>query len=261
MDREERLIKLNNLWKILFVLLFGIILGILFGKFVLSQEESLVFKWQLCDSLNQTGIECDLWWDGFKSAFGITDEENYSNLDDYYNKTILDDKLKDIGELYNITESLNKSINEKEFDNTSFILTDAYEEDKKALNDRFNRLETTEVISSSNTSTSNLGVYLSLIFGGVLFLGVIIFVVYKGFSQVREVQHESKLRYETPEQQTELLRRVNDFKTKKDEQERENLKHQIEEMEKTREKLREVEELKAEKEKLEKELKLKKDKK
>ncbi len=90
---------------ILFVFLA---LFLIFSVSIVSSE-NYVFKWQLCDAMNQSGIDCDNWWDGFKTTKGIQEE----------NKTLIINTT-DWSKLYNKTETnslINALMNDSEVRN------------------------------------------------------------------------------------------------------------------------------------------------
>src|SRR3990167_3046025 len=94
---------MNLMWKLGFMLLLGIILGIWMGKGVLAFDTT---KWQICSAINLSGGACDDYWNTFLGQYGITGTINTSSLEgSYYNITQIDKKLT------NLSDSLGVGLN------------------------------------------------------------------------------------------------------------------------------------------------------
>lgn len=61
--------------------------------------DNRVVKWTMCDSLNLTKIACDTWWEDDDNPYYIMKNNNQNiSLEDYYNKSVIDDKLEEINQ-------------------------------------------------------------------------------------------------------------------------------------------------------------------
>ena len=73
---------------ILFLIMIIFHLGIISA---ISDEDLMAFKWDLCESKNKTGIDCDIYWETWKDIFGIDDDpETNITLKNYYNKSVIE---------------------------------------------------------------------------------------------------------------------------------------------------------------------------
>ncbi len=151
------------------------ILGIIILFPLINASVNFDFKWQLCDSMNFSGKNCDLWWEEFKNVMGITETSNQT-LKGYYNKSIIDEKLSKI----NVTTIVNASMVQNAiiscFSNIDECFVDFDKGDKPINENRAKVLfqSSGEIEDENNSSSNKFDLY---IIGIIIIVGILIVVL------------------------------------------------------------------------------------
>lgn len=216
----EQTQKNLNLWRLGFMLLLGLILGIILAKTVLSMKWPLG-KQATCDFIipNATYAfeECDkLWCDiiecNYNSSLSacvcikgyvlnessmnatIYNLSGYYNKTDLYNRTEIEELFKANNLSYNDTEL--KSKFQEKLDLGDYTNFTAY---RITIQQRLSRLEEIQPKSKNSSGGISSGM-LAFIISAIIVALIIIVIIYLGFKRVKAEAHESTLRKEEPSQ-------------------------------------------------------------
>ena len=93
--------------KLLLIIASVLFITTLFGITSMTTAIDYDKKWNVCDDLNLSGSDCDLWWENVSdvnfyniSFYNITDFDNTFNSTRYYNQTDIDKKISTINNLF-----------------------------------------------------------------------------------------------------------------------------------------------------------------
>lgn len=189
-DFKQTKKKDNFLWKLGFMLLLGVIIGLFLGKSVLAFDTGFV-KWTLCDQQNLTRWDCDSWWQDPTNPYWIQQENSGVNSTNFYNKSEVDKLLNQINSsinnLNNTNSSLNLSgdyINQTSFDKWAMDFREGRDNISVSKNE-FEALKTM-VYGGKNFADDNFdlsGSNLAIIIFGVVILGGGFYYVQKNKKQ------------------------------------------------------------------------------
>lgn len=143
-----------------------------------------IFKWQLCDSGNVTGGNCDDYWDEFKSQMGITEPTNVTSVnltevhENFYNKTRIDEMFA------NFTQNISNFTN-VELDNATIragVSDFMRDRDLPIDETSFNRMVDDRIgVSDNGSSSGSSGDILEYaLFGIAALVGLWFFLGRKG---------------------------------------------------------------------------------
>ena len=222
---EEQKKDLSILWKLGFMLLLGLVMGIFYMQSVSAYN---VFKWQLCDSANVSSGLCDDYWEQFKTAMGINEEvqTNFS-ASDYYNRTEVDKKLQDVNVSIIPTTTINESVKDDLIAEIMVNLTQTYatKEEQSMLRENLIGQDIGEPIArKTETNDDKTLLYVVLILA-VFGFGYLIFK--DKFTprqdnqlRVRQIYRPIQRAKATPKQEPKILSRPKHQQTEIDEEQK-----------------------------------------
>jgi len=233
MDEEEA--RKYNFWKFVAIALFFLLLGILAGKTVLAADP---MKWTICNAVNITGYDCDVFWENFINQYGgeQTNETFYNKteidnkLSNIYNKTLVDSFVNALNNSIHILNRSNYTVN-----TTGFVTLETYNKYREEVNDKYVKKEDIALYTGKTdktASTNEILIVFAVLLAGVLgFLG---YTYMKGKKpEIQQQQEPASVRQEFEELKSEFLQKEKELK-----EQEERLKKQREDFEAEKKKIK-----------------------